>query len=266
MNEIHSSAIVADGATVGDNVSVGPFSIVGPNVTLHDGVTIKAHAVVEGRTSIGPNSIVFPFASIGHQPQDLKYRGEDSELIVGANTVIREHVTMNPGTSGGGLVTRTGSNCLFMVGAHVAHDCKIGDHVILVNNATLGGHVEIGDYAIVGGMSAVHQFVRIGAYAMVGGMSGVENDVIPYGSVTGNRAHLAGLNIVGLKRRNFAREQIHDLRAAYRLLFAEEGTIQERLVDVAELFSGNELVMEVVEFVRAESSRAICQPQLERAA
>ena len=138
--------------------------------------------------------------------------------------------------------------------------------MILVNNATLGGHVEIGDYAIVGGMSAVHQFVRIGAYAMVGGMSGVENDVIPYGSVTGNRAHLAGLNIVGLKRRNFAREQIHDLRAAYRLLFAEEGTIQERLVDVAELFSGNELVMEVVEFVRAESSRAICQPQLERAA
>lgn len=265
-NEIHASAIVAEGATLGNNVSVGPFSIVGPAVTLHDGVTIKGHVVVEGRTSIGPNSVVFPFASIGHQPQDLKYRGEDSELIVGANTVIREHVTMNPGTSGGGLVTQTGRNCLFMVGAHVAHDCRIGDHVILVNNATLGGHVEIGDYAIVGGMSAVHQFVRIGAYAMVGGMSGVENDVIPYGSVTGNRAHLSGLNIVGLKRRNFSREQIHDLRAAYRLLFAEEGTMQEHLEDVATLFSGNELVMEVVGFVRADSSRAICQPQMERAA
>jgi UDP-N-acetylglucosamine acyltransferase len=153
-----------------------------------------------------------------------------------------------------------------MVGAHVAHDCRIGDHVILVNNATLGGHVEIGDYAIVGGMSAIHQFVRIGAYAMVGGMSGVENDVIPYGSVTGNRAHLSGLNIVGLKRRNFDREQIHDLRAAYRLLFAEEGTMQERLEDVAKLFSGNELVTDIIEFVRAESSRAICQPKMERAA
>jgi UDP-N-acetylglucosamine acyltransferase len=266
MNEIHPAAIVDDGATLGDNVSVGPFSIIGSNVTLQDGVSVKAHVVVEGRTSIGANSVIFPFASIGHQPQDLKYRGEESELIVGANTVIREHVTMNPGTTAGGLVTSTGSNCLFMVGAHVAHDCRIGDHVILVNNATLGGHVEIGDYAIVGGMSAIHQFVRIGAYAMVGGMSGVENDVIPYGSVTGNRAHLSGLNIVGLKRRNFDREQIHDLRAAYRLLFAEEGTMQERLEDVAKLFSGNELVTDIIEFVRAESSRAICQPKMERAA
>ena len=266
MNDIHSSAIIDAGATLGENVKIGPYSIVGACVTLHDGVTLKAHVVIEGQTTIGPNSVVFPFASIGHQPQDLKYRGEDSELHIGANTVIREHVTMNPGTAGGGLVTRTGRNCLFMVGAHVAHDCQIGDHVILVNNATLGGHVTIGDYAIVGGMSAVHQFVRIGAYAMVGGMSGVENDVIPYGSVTGNRAHLAGLNIVGLKRQNFARKDIHDLRAAYRLLFAEEGTMQERLDDVAELFSGNELVMDIVEFVRADSSRAICQPKLERAA
>ena len=173
---------------------------------------------------------------------------------------------MNPGTEGGGMVTRTGSNCLFMVGVHVAHDCLIGDHVILVNNATLGGHVVIGDHAILGGLSAVHQFVRIGAHAMVGGMSGVENDVIPYGSVTGNRAHLEGLNIVGLKRRSFTREIIHDLRNAYRLLFAEEGTLQERLEDVAELFAENPYVMEIVDFVRADSSRAICQPKLDRAA
>ncbi len=210
--------------------------------------------------------MIFPFASIGQQPQDMKYRGEDSELIVGANTVIREHVTMNPGTGGGGLVTRTGSNCLFMVGAHVAHDCFVGDNAILVNNATLGGHVKIGDFAIIGGLSAVHQFVRIGAHAMVGGMSGVENDVIPYGSVTGNRAHLSGLNVIGLKRRNFGRDQIHDLRNAYRLLFAQEGTMQERLDDVAESFADNGLVMEIVDFMRVGSSRAICQPKLDRAA
>ena len=266
MTEIHPSSIIEDGAVLGEGVSIGPFCIVGPQVVLGDGVTLKGHVVLGGRTVIGPNSMIFPFASIGQQPQDMKYRGEDSELIIGANTVIREHVTMNPGTGGGGLVTRTGSNCLFMVGAHVAHDCFVGDNAILVNNATLGGHVTIGDFAIIGGLSAVHQFVRIGAHAMVGGMSGVENDVIPYGSVTGNRAHLSGLNVIGLKRRNFGRDQIHDLRNAYRLLFAQEGTMQERLDDVAEVFADNSLVMEIVEFIRVGSSRAICQPKLDRAA
>jgi UDP-N-acetylglucosamine acyltransferase len=174
--------------------------------------------------------------------------------------MIRENVTINPGTEGGGLVTRVGSNCSILAGAHVAHDCLIGNNVILVNNVLLGGHVEIGDYAIMGGGSAVHQFVRIGAHAMIGGMSGVENDVIPYGSVIGNRAHLAGLNIVGLKRRGFQRQQIHDLRHAYRLLFAEEGTMEERIEDVAQLYAANEVVMEIVNFIRKDSSRAICQP------
>ncbi len=266
MTGIHPSAIVEPGAQLGENVTVGPFSIVEAHAVLGDGVTVKSHAVIGGRTEIGPNTVIYPFASIGLPPQDLKYNGEDSKLVIGPNTIIREHVTMNPGTEGGGMVTRTGSNCLFMVGVHVAHDCLIGDHVILVNNATLGGHVVIGDHAILGGLSAVHQFVRIGAHAMVGGMSGVENDVIPYGSVTGNRAHLEGLNIVGLKRRSFTREIIHDLRNAYRLLFAEEGTLQERLEDVAELFVENPYVMEIVDFVRADSSRAICQPKLDRAA
>ncbi len=266
MADVHHSAIVEDGAVLGEDVTIGPFCMVGSQVVLGVGVTLKAHVVLGGRTIVGPNSVIFPFASIGQQPQDLKYRGEESELIIGANTVIREHVTMNPGTGGGGLVTRTGSNCLFMIGSHVAHDCLIGDNVILVNNATLGGHVAIGDFAIIGGMSAVHQFARIGAHAMVGGMSGVENDVIPYGSVTGNRAHLSGLNLIGLKRRNFGRDQIHDLRNAYRLLFAQEGTMQERLDDVAELFSENSLVMEIVEFMRGDSSRSICQPKLDRAA
>jgi UDP-N-acetylglucosamine acyltransferase len=215
---------------------------------------------------VGAGCTVYPFASLGLPPQDLKYRGEPSRLTIGRETVIREHVTMNPGTEGGGMLTQVGEHCLFMVGAHVAHDCQIGDHVILVNNATLAGHVEVGDWAILGGLSAAHQYVRIGRHAMVGGKTGVENDVIPYGSVVGNRAHLSGLNIIGLKRRGFSRAIISDLRRAYRLIFAEEGTLNERLDDVAELFDDNEPVMEIVRFIRTDSSRAICQPRLDDAA
>ena len=266
MSPIHPTAIVEPGARLGTNVTIGPYCLVGPDVEIGDGVELIAHVVVSGRTKIGPGSRIFPYASIGLPPQDLKYKGEPSRLAIGANAVIREHVTMNPGTAGGGMETRVGDNCLFMVGAHVAHDCRIGDHVIFVNSATVGGHVTVGDWAILGGLSAVHQFVRIGRHAMVGGMSGVENDVIPYGSVMGNRAHLAGLNVVGLKRRGFSRDTIHDLRKAYRLIFAQEGTIGERLDDVAELFTKNEAVMEIVRFIQAESSRSICQPLLEDAA
>ena len=222
--------------------------------------------VLDGRTTIGANCRIYPFASIGHCPQDLKYSGEPSRLEIGANNVIREHVTINPGTKGGGMLTRVGNNCLFMVGAHVAHDCVIEDNAILVNNATLGGHVRVGEWGIIGGLSAVHQFVRIGKHSMIGGMSGIEHDVIPYGSVIGNRAKLSGLNIVGLKRRGFSREEIHDLRKAYRLIFALEGTLAERLDDVAEDFGQNEPVMEIVDFIRADSARAICQPALEDAA
>jgi len=263
---VHPTAIVEDGARLGPGCVVGPFCHVGSEVTLASAVVLEAHVVVAGRTSVGPGTRIFPFASIGHRPQDLKYAGEPSELVIGANTMIREHVTMNPGTKGGGMVTRVGDDCLFMVGAHVAHDCRVGDHVILANNATLAGHVTVDDFAILGGLSAVHQFARIGRHAMVGGMSGVENDVIPYGSVTGNRAHLSGLNVVGLKRRGFSREVIHNLRKAYRLLFAEEGTMAERLADVAEEFGDNEPVMEIVRFIGSESTRAICQPKLNRAA
>ena len=266
MTNIHPSAIVGSGAEIAEDVTVGPFCQVGANVRLEQGVSLVSHAVVVGLTTVGANTKIYPFASIGHPPQDMKYRGEASRLEIGCNNIIREHVTMNPGTEGGGMVTRIGNNCLFMVGAHVAHDCDIGDHVILVNNATLGGHVEIGDWAIVGGLAAVHQFVRIGRHAMVGGMSGVENDIIPYGSVMGNRARMSGLNIVGLKRRSFSRTVIHDLRRAYRLIFAQEGTMAERLADVAELFSDNEPVMEIVNFIGEDSQRAICQPHLEDAA
>jgi UDP-N-acetylglucosamine acyltransferase len=264
--KIHPTAIIEPGASIGADVAIGPYCCVGADVTLGDRVQLYSHIVVAGRTEIGDDTRVFPFASIGHPPQDLKYKGEPSTLVVGRNNVIREHVTMNPGTEGGGMVTRVGDGCLFMVGSHVAHDCKIGDQVIMANNATLGGHVEIGDFAILGGLSAVHQFVRIGRHAMIGGMSGVEQDVIPYGSVMGDRARLSGLNIVGLKRRGFSRENIHALRTAYRLLFAQEGAFAERLDDVVEMFENNETVMEIVSFMRAASSRGVCQPKSGNAA
>lgn len=266
MSDIHPTAIIEDGAVIGNNVVIGPYCIIGSEVDVGDGVSLESHVVVNGRTVVGANTRIFPFASIGMQPQDLKYKGEPSRLEIGCNNVIREHVTMNPGTEGGCMVTTIGNNCLFMVGSHVAHDCLIGDHVIMVNNATLGGHVTVEDWAIIGGISAVHQFVRIGRHAMIGGMSGVENSVIPYGSVIGNRARLQGLNIVGLKRRGFSRDDIHELRKAYRLIFAQEGTMSERLDDVAELFAEIEPVMEIVEFIRSDSSRAICQPSMEDAA
>lgn len=265
MTHVHPTAIVAPEARLGENVVIGPYCVVDGEVSLGDGVRLYSHVVVTGRTTVGPNTHIYPFASIGHQPQDLKYKGEPSRLEIGANNIIREHVTMNPGTAGGGMVTRIGNNCLFMVGSHVAHDCIIGNHAILANNATLAGHVMVGDYAILGGLSAVHQFCRIGRHAMVGGMSGVEQDVIPYGSVIGNRARLAGLNVVGLKRRGFSRAEVASLRKAYRLLFAEEGSMAERLNDVAEMYKDNRAVMEIVDFIRGESSRSICQPRTEHA-
>ncbi len=261
MNKIHQTAVIETGAELGDGVEVGPFSVIGPNVSLSDGTKLYSHVVVSGNTEVGANTHIFPFASIGHQPQDLKFQGEISNLKIGANNIIREHVTINPGTEGGGLLTEIGNNCLFMVGSHVAHDCKIGNHVVLANNATLAGHVVLEDFVILGGLSAVHQFVRIGRHAMVGGMSGVEQDIIPYGSALGNRARMSGLNIVGLKRRGFSRTEVANLRKAYRLLFAEEGTLSERMEDVSEMYSDNEPVMDIIAFIRKESSRAICQPR-----
>ncbi|WP_207458498.1 acyl-ACP--UDP-N-acetylglucosamine O-acyltransferase [Azospirillum sp. SYSU D00513] len=258
---IHPSAVVDPAAKLGEGVSIGPFCVVGPAVELGDGVRLTSHVVVEGRTRIGARTVVYPFASLGHAPQDLKFKGEPSELIIGTDNTIREHVTMNPGTEGGGMVTRVGSHCLFMMSAHVAHDCVVGDHVILANNATLGGHVTLGDHVILGGLSAVHQFVRIGAHAMIGGMSGVEQDVIPFGLVMGDRARLAGLNLVGLGRRGFAKDDISGLRTAYRHLFGPEGTFAERVEQVARDYAGQPLVEDVLGFIRADASRSICQPR-----
>lgn len=266
MPGIHPTAIVDPAAEIGASVSIGPYCIVGPNVKLGDGCELVSHVTVDGHTEIGPNTRIYPFASVGHPPQDMKYKGEPSRLVIGANNILREQVTMNPGTEGGGMLTSVGNNCLFMVGAHVAHDCHVGHHVIMANNATLAGHVIVEEYAILGGLSAVHQFCRIGRHAMVGGMSGVESDVIPYGSVMGDRARLSGLNVVGLKRRGFSRPDIAALRKAYRLLFAEEGTMAERLNDVQDSFAGYEAIMEIVDFIRSDSSRAICQPKAEQGA
>jgi UDP-N-acetylglucosamine acyltransferase len=260
MPEIHPSAVVDPGAKIAESASIGPYCVIGPDVELAEKTVLHAHVVVAGRTRIGAGTEIYPFASIGHPPQDLKYEGEPSELVIGERNTIREHVTMNPGTKGGGMLTRVGNDCLFMTGAHVAHDCLIEDHVIMANNATLGGHVVVGEHAIIGGLSAVHQFTRIGRHAMIGGMTGVEQDVIPYGSALGDRARLSGLNIIGLKRRGFSRDDIHALRTAYRLLFAEEGTKTERLADVGEIYSDNATVMEIVSFMSSDSPRGICQP------
>lgn len=261
MAEVHPSAVVEPGAELADTAAIGPYCVVASGVRLGDGVRLASHVVVGGTTDIGAGTQIFPFASVGLPPQDRKYRGEASRLEIGRNCTIREHVTINPGTEAGGLVTRIGNSCLLLVGSHVAHDCTLGDNVTLVNHATIGGHCAIGDHAIVGGLSAVHQFVRIGESGFVGGMSGVENDVIPFGSVLGNRASLGGLNVVGLTRRGFPREAIHRLRRAYRMLFAPEGTLKERLADVADEFADDELVRKIVDFIREGGERAICTPR-----
>jgi UDP-N-acetylglucosamine acyltransferase len=260
-SRIHPTAIVAPGAEIGADVEIGPYCVIGDSVILGNSVRLISHVVIEGRTEVGANTVIYPFASIGHAPQDMKYKGEPSRLVIGASCQIREYVTLNPGTEGGGMLTRVGDHCLFMAGAHVAHDCQLGDHVILANNATLAGHVVVGDYAFIGGLSAVHQFVRIGAHAMIGGMSGVEHDVIPYGLVMGDRARLSGLNLVGLERRGFPREGINDLRNAYRLLFAPDGTLAERVEETAKVYQNSGLVSDIIGFIREKSGRALCQPK-----
>lgn len=260
---IHPTAIVDPAAKLGSGVRIGPYSIVGPQVELGDEVVLHAHVVIDGRTRIGARTRIFPFASIGTAPQDLKFHGEPSELVIGADNTIREHVTMNPGTEGGGMLTKVGDGCLFMVGSHVAHDCQIGNRVILANNATLAGHVVVEDFAILGGLSAVHQFCRIGRHAMIGGMSGVEQDVIPYGMVMGDRARLSGLNLVGLKRRGYDRAAIRSLRDAYDALFEDEGTLADRLDHLASSYGDVPVVAELITFVRQDASRGLCKPRPE---
>jgi len=258
----HATAIVDERARIGDGAEIGPYCTIGPDVALGRGVTLVSHVVVTGRTTIGEETRVFPFASLGSEPQDLKFRGEETTLQIGAHCTIREGVTMNPGTAGGGNATTVGDHCTFLVHSHVAHDCKVGNRVIFSNNVMLAGHCTVGDYAILGGGAGVHQFVRVGHHAFVGGLAGVENDVIPYGMALGNRAGLAGLNIVGMKRLGFSRETIQSLRHAYRLLFSNEGTLVERIADVeSDDIAKDPYVREILDFIKAASDRSLCVPR-----
>lgn len=258
---IHPTAVIADGAKIDPSATIGPYCVVGPHAEIGAEARLVSHAVIDGYTSIGARTQVFPFAVLGAPPQHLGYKGEETRLIIGEDNIIREHVTMNPGTVTGRAETRVGSRGLYMTGSHIAHDCIVGDDVVFANNATLGGHVTVEDFVFMGGLCAVHQHCRIGSYAFVGGCAAVPSDVIPFGSVIGNHAHLAGLNLVGMKRRRVERAVINDIRAAYRLLFAPEGTFQERLEDVATRFAETAEVMRIVDFIRSDSNRPLCLPE-----
>jgi len=256
---VHPTAVVDAAARLGDGVTIGPLCVVGGEAVLDDGVALESHVVITGRTRVGAGTRIYPFAVIGTPPQDVGYKGESSGIVIGRGNVIREHVTINPGTARGQLETRIGDGCFLMVGAHIAHDCMVGDRVIMANNATLAGHVSIGHDAILGGLTAVHQFVRIGEHAFIGGMTGVERDVIPYGMVVSERGHLAGLNLVGLRRRGFDHNEIHRMRAAFRTLFHGDGEWESRIDQVAEAHGDVPAVRRLVEFIRADSRRKILQ-------
>ena len=257
---IHPSAVIEDGAELGADVRIGPFCHVGPEARLGDRVELKSHVVISGNTTIGEDSVVFPFAVVGEIPQDLKFRGEQTRLEIGARTRIREHVTMNTGTEGGGGVTRIGDDGLFMAGCHIAHDAQVGNRVIIVNNSAIAGHCVIEDDVIVGGLSGVHQWVRIGQGAIIGALSMVTNDVIPHGLVQGPRGELDGLNLVGLKRRGVARSDITALRAAFQMLAQGDGTFQDRARRLGEETS-SDYVRQIVDFVTAASDRHFLTPR-----
>lgn len=260
MAKIDSTARVAEGAKFGNDVEIGPYCIIGPNVTLGDGCKLVSHVSITGDTTIGAGARILPFASLGTPPQSVHYKGEPAKLIVGVNCDIREHVTMNIGTAGGRMETRVGDNVMLMVGAHVGHDCIVGNNVIFANNHTLGGHVEIGDAAFLGGLGAVHQNVRIGEGAILAGMVAVRHDVIPFAALAQN-GKLGGLNLIGLKRRKFSREQIHKIRAAYRELFFGEDNLSDRLEVIAKKYADEPAVQKIVDFVRGAGKRRISTPR-----
>lgn len=261
---IHPSAIIEDGAVVGDDVEIGPFCHIGPQVRLGSGARLRSHVVISGNTTIGTNANIYPFASLGHAPQHLKYKGEDTRLVIGNNCLIRESVTMNPGTIQGLSETKIGDDCAFFTGAHVAHDCVIGDRVTLINNVMLAGHCVIGDFATIAGGSGIHQFTRIGHHAYIGGLAAVEGDVIPFGMVLGNRAYLSGLNVIGMKRAGFNREAVRNVRKAYRMLFSDDLTFRENMDEVQSEYPDDPLVQDLLGFIRSGGDRAICFPRHSR--
>ena len=263
---IHSSSIVEDGAVIGEGAEIGPFCHIGPRVTLGAGAKLVSHVVIAGNTTIGANAHIYPFASLGHAPQHLKYRGEDTRLVIGENCLVRESVTMNPGTIQGRSETTVGDNCAFFTGAHVAHDCQLGDHVTLINNVMLAGHCVIGDHATIAGGSGIHQFTRIGHHAHIGGLAAVEGDVIPFGMVLGNRAYLSGLNVIGMKRAGFNRDAVRNVRRAYRMLFSDDLTFRENFDEVQSEYPDDPLVQDLLGFIRSGGDRAICFPRHSRPA
>ena len=257
---IHKSSVIDSKAKILKNVKIGPFCYVGPNVILEDNVELVSNVHIEGNTKVGKGTRVFPFASIGTQPQDLKFKGEKNSLEIGENNLIREYVTINPGTAGDKSKTTIGNNCLFMISSHIAHDCIIGNNVIIANNVPLGGHVTIEDSVVIGGNSAVQQFTRIGRLAMIGGMTGVLKDVIPFGLSIGNRNYLEGLNLIGLRRKKYENQKIMGLSKAYKEIFASKN-LHENLSKINGEHKGNELVNEVVAFIEKDKKRPICSPQ-----
>jgi UDP-N-acetylglucosamine acyltransferase len=261
MSHVHPTAIVEDGARLGADVTVGAFSIVGAESVLHDGVTLDAHVILRGRTTVGARTRIAAFAVIGGEAQDLSYKGEPTTVDIGPDCVIREHVTIHRGTARGRGATTIGANCFLMIGSHIAHDCIVGNNVILTNQATLGGHAQVGDYAILGGIAGVQQRCRVGAHAFIGGLTGVTQDVVPYVMVTGRWARLAGINVVGLTRRGYSRETIHRLRSAYRRFFQSPGTREERLAALVAEFTGDPAVDAFIEFIRASGDRPLAQPR-----
>ena len=256
---IHQTAIIDPKAKISANVNIGAYTIIGPNVEIGEDTNINSHVSIAGHTKIGKKNKIYPFASIGNNPQDLKYNGEKSYLEIGDSNIIREYVSINPGTDGGGGLTKIGNNCLFMVSSHVAHDCIIGDNVVAVNNVAIGGHVQIDDNAIIGGNSAVHQFIRIGKFAMIGGMCAVIRDVIPYGLVHGNRSVLQGINLIGLRRNNISNQDISLLSNAYKEIFKSEN-LSENLKNLSEDYKKNDLVIEILKFIQKDKKRPICTP------
>ena len=256
---IHQTAIIDSNAKIGNNVEIGPYCVIGSEVEISDNNKLYSHVNISGNTKIGEGNTFYPFCSIGNNPQDLKYNGEKTELVIGKNNKIREYVTINPGTVGGGGKTTIGDNCLFMISTHIAHDCIIGNNVILANNVPIGGHAEIGDHVVIGGNSAVQQFTRIGKMAMIGGMTGVLNDVIPYGLSIGNRNHLQGLNLIGLRRKNISNKDILELSEAYKEIFKTD-KLSENLSKLNGSFQNNELVKDVVNFINKDKKRPICSP------
>ncbi len=259
---IHPTAIVAEGADIAPDVTVGPWCTIGPDVVIAEGATLVSHVVVDGHSTIGAGATLYPFCTVGLPPQDLKYKGEPTRCEIGPRTQIREHCTIHRGTVTGTGVTRVGADCLLMAVVHVAHDCVLGDGVIIANNVVMGGHVEIGDGAVIGGAAALHQFVRIGRAAMVGGVSGVEADVVPFGSVIGNRARLAGLNVIGLRRRGVDKARLHVIRTAFRTLFGGDGVFAQRLATVRLHYADEPFVVEMLDFASAPSKRGLIRTAL----